>query len=107
MITITAKAVEKVKEISEAEGIGHNTIRIKVVGGGCAGFSYDMEYEEKIGELDEIIEQDGVKVIVDPVSFQYLANVEIDYSTGLMGAGFRFNNPDVKGSCGCGHSFDM
>jgi iron-sulfur cluster insertion protein len=107
MITITETAVAKIKEISEAEGLGHTTIRIKVKGGGCAGFSYDMEYEEQINELDEIVEQDGVKVVVDPVSFQYLANVAIDYVDSLMGGGFKFDNPDVKGSCGCGSSFDI
>lgn len=107
MITITDKAIAKIKEISEAEGIGHTTVRIKVLGGGCSGFTYDMEYEDKVGDLDEIVEQDGVKVVVDPVSVQYLENVSIDYGDGLMGGGFKFNNPDVKGSCGCGHSFDM
>lgn len=110
MITVTAVAVAKIKEISEAEGFGHTKIRIKVIGGGCAGFQYDMEFIEHadaVGELDEITEQDGVTVLVDPVSFQYLSNVNIDFVDGLVGAGFKFNNPDAKGSCGCGHSFDM
>jgi iron-sulfur cluster insertion protein len=107
MITITDEAVIKVKEISEAEGIGHTKVRIKVVGGGCAGFSYDMEYDDKVGELDEIVEKDGVTVLIDPMSYQYLENVTVDYVTGLMGAGFKFINPDVKGSCGCQKSFDF
>lgn len=107
MITVTAEAVAKIKELSEAEGIGHTKVRIKVIGGGCAGFTYDMGYDDQIGELDEVIEQDGVTVVVDPMSFQYLADVNIDYVTGLMGAGFKFNNPGAKHSCGCGHSFDM
>lgn len=105
MITITEKAVAKIKEISEAEDIGHTTVRIKVLGGGCSGFTYDMGYEDTATELDEVIEQDGVKVIVDPVSFQYVANITIDYTGGLVG-GFSFKNPDSKGSCGCGKSFD-
>lgn len=110
MITLTDVAVAKVKEISEAEGFGHTKIRIKVIGGGCAGFRYDMEFLENadaVGEVDEVVEQDGVTVVVDPVSFQYLSNVNLDYVDGLMGAGFKFNNPDAKGGCGCGHSFDM
>lgn len=107
MITVSEEAVAKIKEISEAEGIGHTKVRIKVIGGGCAGFQYDMEYNDQIGDLDEVIEQDGVSVVVDPVSFQYLSEVHIDYVRGMVGAGFKFNNPKAKGSCGCGHSFDF
>ena len=107
MITITDKAIAKIKEISEAEGIGHTTVRIKVLGGGCSGFTYDMEYEDKVGDLDEIMEQDGVKVVVDSVSVQYLENVSIDYTDGLMGGGFSFKNPEQTGGCGCGKSFSM
>lgn len=107
MITITDKAVAKVKEIAEAEGIGHTNVRLRVVGGGCAGFSYDLDYTEQITDMDEVIEKDGIKLVVDPISFQYLENVTMDYTDGLMGSGFKFDNPDVKGSCGCGHSFDM
>jgi iron-sulfur cluster insertion protein len=107
MITITDEAVTKIKEIAEAEGIGHTKVRVKIIGGGCAGFQYDMEYDDKVGDLDEIVEKDGVTVLVDPMSYQYLEEVTIDYVTGLMGAGFKFINPNVKASCGCGHSFDM
>jgi iron-sulfur cluster insertion protein len=107
MITITEKAVAKVKEISEAEGIGHTIIRLKVLGGGCAGFQYDMEFNDVISEIDEVIEQDGVKIVVDSISFQYLTNVAVDFVDSLVGGGFKFVNPDVKGSCGCGHSFDF
>jgi iron-sulfur cluster insertion protein len=104
MIHVTEKAALKVMEIAESEGIGHNTIRIRVVGGGCAGFTHDMYYEDKIGELDEIVEFDGIKVVIDPLSFQYLDEVTIDYLDGPMGGGFKFLNPNVKGSCGCGSS---
>jgi iron-sulfur cluster insertion protein len=110
MITVTTLAVTKIKEISEAEGFGHTKFRIKVIGGGCSGFQYDMEFlasPEAINELDEVVEQDGVTVVVDPVSFQYLSNVNIDYVEGLIGTGFKFNNPDAKGSCGCQKSFDF
>lgn len=104
MIHVTEKAALKVMEIAESEGIGHNTIRIRVVGGGCAGFTHDMYYEDKIGDLDEIVEVDGIKVVIDPLSFQYLDDVTIDYLDSPMGGGFKFLNPNVKGSCGCGSS---
>ena len=107
MITITEKAVAKVKEISEAEGIGHTIIRVGVKGGGCAGFVTDIFFDDQIKDTDEIIEQDGVKIIVDMISMQYLENTEIDYADGLMGGGFVFKNPNSKGSCGCGKSFDV
>ena|SRR5271154_3051795 len=105
MITITAKAIEQIKEISEAEGIGHTTIRVGVKGGGCAGFMTDMNFDDQMNETDEVIEQDGVKVVVDMMSFQYLDGTEIDYVQSLMGAGFKFNNPNVQHSCGCGKSW--
>lgn len=105
MISVTDKAAEKIKEISEAEGIGHFNVRLRVVGGGCAGFSYDMYYEDKPTEMDETEEIKGVTVVVDPLSMQYLEGVEIDYVEGNMGAGFKFINPNVKGTCGCGSSF--
>ena len=105
MISVTDKAVAKIKEISEAEGIGHFNVRLRVIGGGCAGFSYDMYYEDKPSDMDETHEVNGVTVVVDPLSWQYLEGVEIDYVEGHMGAGFKFINPNVKGTCGCGSSF--
>lgn len=107
MIYITEKAAKKVKEISDADGLGHYIIRVKVVGGGCAGFSYDMCFDSQINEMDEVFEMDGVKIITDPLSYQYLEEASIDYIDGMIGAGFKFNNPKAKGSCGCGSSFDF
>lgn len=107
MITVTEKAVDKIKEISDSEGIGHYSIRVKVVGGGCAGMTNEIFFEEKPLELDEVVEFGDVKIIVDPLSIQYLENVEIDYVEGNLGSGFKFNNPDVKSSCGCGHSYSV
>ena len=107
MIYVTEKAANKIKEIALGEGINHCNIRIKVIGGGCAGFSYDMYYEDNVSDLDETIESDGVKVVVDPLSWQYLDEVSIDYVEGPLGAGFKFNNPNVKGTCGCGSSFSV
>lgn len=105
MITLTQKAVDKVKEISESEDIGYQTIRVSVKGGGCAGFTYDMEFSDQISELDEVVEQSGIKIVTDPLSIQYLENVEIDFVEGPFGGGFKFNNPTVKSTCGCGSSF--
>jgi iron-sulfur cluster insertion protein len=104
-VTITPKAAGKVKEIAEAENLVGQGLRLRVVGGGCAGFTYDLYFEDKVGEMDEQFESEGVKLYVDPMSFQYLEGVEIDYVEGLHGAGFKFNNPNSKGSCGCGSSF--
>lgn len=104
MIYLTEKAAKQIEEISNAEGIGHFTVRVKVVGGGCAGFSHDMYFEEQVTDMDEVFELDGVKVVCDPLSFQYLDEVTIDYVESPIGAGFKFLNPNVKGTCGCGSS---
>ena len=104
MITITEKAASKVREIAESESLDGQGLRLRVVGGGCAGFSYDLYFEDKIDEMDETFEHNGVKLYIDPLSFQYLEATEIDYVEGAHGSGFKFNNPNVKGSCGCGSS---
>jgi len=107
MITITDKAAEKVKEIATAENLEGQGLRLRVVGGGCAGFSYDLYFEEAVTEDDEQYESQGIKLYVDPASHMYLEDTEIDYVEGAHGAGFKFNNPNVKGSCGCGSSFSV
>ena len=108
MIQITEKAALKVIEIADSEGIGHYNIRVRVVGGGCAGFTYDMYYEDKVGDLDETIvitdHWGSINIIIDPLSLQYLEQVTIDYHDTQFGAGFKFINPAVTGSCGCGSS---
>ena len=108
MISLTEKAALKVKEISDSEGIGHYNIRVRVVGGGCAGFTHDMYFEDKIGEMDEVIEVTDfygtIKIVVDPVSFQYLDETTIEWEDRPFAAGFKFINPKVTGSCGCGSS---
>ena len=105
MITITEKAAAKVREIATAESLDGQGLRLRVVGGGCAGFTYDLYFEDKITEMDETFECNGVKLYVDPLSFQYLEATEIDFVESEHGSGFKFNNPNVKGSCGCGSSF--
>jgi len=105
MITITEKAAEKVREIATSESLEGQGLRLRVIGGGCAGFSYDLYFEDKMGDMDEEFESRGIKLFVDPLSYQYLEATEIDYVEGVHGSGFKFNNPNVKGTCGCGSSF--
>ncbi len=107
MVLITPVAATKVNEIRDAEGIeGNMALRLRVVGGGCAGFSYDLYFDEGT-EVDRQFEIQGVKVVVDEMSLMYLVGTEIDYVEGLQGAGFKFNNPNVKSTCGCGSSFSV
>jgi iron-sulfur cluster assembly accessory protein len=107
MVLITPVAATKVNEIRDAEAIeGNMALRLRVVGGGCAGFSYDLYFDEP-AEVDRQIEIQGVKVVVDEMSLMYLVGTEIDYVEGLQGAGFKFNNPNVKSTCGCGSSFSV
>jgi iron-sulfur cluster insertion protein len=105
MIELTPKAAEKVKEIRDAEGLGTQGLRVRVLGGGCSGFSYDLYFEDETTEMDQSFESHGIPIYVDMMSFQYLEGVEIDYVEGLHGAGFKFLNPQAKSTCGCGSSF--
>lgn len=104
-ISLTDKAIAKVKEIREAEGLGEQGLRVRVIGGGCSGFSYDLFFEDEVSDVDQTFESGGIKLYVDMMSFQYLEGVEIDYVEGLHGAGFKFLNPNAKSTCGCGSSF--
>jgi iron-sulfur cluster insertion protein len=107
MLRITPVAAAKVNEIRSAEGIETNmALRLRVVGGGCAGFSYDLYFDEP-AEVDRQFEVAGVKCVVDEMSLMYLVGTEIDYVEGLQGAGFKFQNPNVKSTCGCGSSFSV
>ena len=105
MITLTEKAAVKVKEIANEESLKGQGIRLRVIGGGCSGFTYDLYFEPDVGEMDETFESNGVQLYVDAMSFQYLDGTEIDYVESLQGSGFRFNNPNIAGTCGCGSSF--
>ena len=105
MLTLTTKAAEKVREIQDAEGLHDQGLRVKVVGGGCSGFSYDLFFEDETTDLDQTFESHGVPLFIDMMSFQYLEGTEIDYVEGLHGAGFKFVNPQAKATCGCGSSF--
>lgn len=105
VITATPKAAEKVKEFMKQEGRDDLFLRVYVSGGGCAGLSYGMGFEEKPDQDDTVIEDHDVKLLVDTYSSRYLKGTEIDYIESLMGAGFKINNPNVTKSCSCGHSF--
>jgi iron-sulfur cluster insertion protein len=105
MIALTSKAAEKVKEIREVEGLGEQGLRVRVIGGGCSGFSYDLFFEDEVNDMDETFESNGVKIHIDMMSHQYLEGTEIDYVEGLHGAGFKFVNPNAQATCGCGSSF--
>ena len=104
-ISITPKASEKVMGIATSEELLGQGLRLRVIGGGCAGFSYDLYFEDKPTDMDETFEDKGIKLFVDPLSYQYLEGTEIDYVEGLAGSGFKFSNPNVKSTCGCGSSF--
>ena len=106
MITLTSRAVDKLKEFAENEGV-EASVRFKVLAGGCNGFSHDMEFDSQFSETDEVFAIDGVQVLVDMLSYQYLEGVEVDFVDEALGAGFKFNNPNVKSKCGCGNSVDF
>jgi len=105
MISLTDRALDKVKEIRNAEGLGEQGLRVRVIGGGCSGFTYDLYFEDETTDMDEVFETSGVRLYVDMMSYQYLEGTEIDYVEGLHGAGFKFVNPNAKSTCGCGSSF--
>jgi iron-sulfur cluster assembly accessory protein len=105
-IVLTPRAVEMVKELRTNEGRpADHALRVAVVGGGCSGFSYQLNFDDSTQEGDRVVEYDGVRVLVDPTSAQYLAGVEIDFVSSLHGGGFKFSNPKATHTCGCGSSF--
>ncbi len=107
LVMLTPLAATKVNEIRDAEAIeAEMGLRLRVVGGGCAGFSYDL-YFDTATEVDQQFEVEGVKVVVDEMSLMYLVGTQVDYVEGLQGAGFKFQNPNVKSTCGCGSSFSV
>jgi iron-sulfur cluster assembly protein len=105
MLNMTDTAVTKVKEILQAQEPQPAGLRISVVGGGCSGFSYSMAFESASGMLDKTYDFSGLKVFIDQASLLYLDGAEVDYVETLEGSGFKFNNPNVKSTCGCGSSF--
>jgi iron-sulfur cluster assembly protein len=105
MITITESAAEEIRRQRDKRGNPGSAIRVGIRGGGCTGFSYMFEWED--GEprpTDKVFEAHGVKLVVDPKSYVYFQGTELDFVKSMMGHGFKFNNPNVKGECGCGES---
>ncbi|HEY7213125.1 MAG TPA: iron-sulfur cluster assembly accessory protein [Thermoanaerobaculia bacterium] len=105
-VTLTPKAAEMVKITREQEGIdASHGLRVAVRGGGCSGFEYALDFEKEARENDWVYDQSGLTIYIDAVSARYLQGTSIDYVLGMAGAGFKFNNPNVTGTCGCGSSF--
>lgn len=108
MLKLTPTAVSKVQEfITEHGGADDTGLRVAVLPGGCSGFQYGLNIEDAPEVDDEIFEEEGVRIFIDPFSAQYLEGVEIDYVTSMMGSGFSFRNPNASGGCGCGSSFTV
>ena len=107
MITITEKAIGEIKKILEQENEPDLFLRVGVQGGGCSGLSYFLSLDKEIRPQDKILEHDGVKVVVDSKSAMYLEGTVLDFTDGLMGRGFVFNNPNAVRTCGCGSSFSV
>jgi iron-sulfur cluster insertion protein len=104
-LVFSAAAADKVRELISEEGEENLMLRVFISGGGCSGFQYGFTFEQSIGDGDTVVENNGVKLLVDPMSYQYLVGAEIDYSEGLQGAQFVIRNPNAKTTCGCGSSF--
>lgn len=107
MVTLTETAVSKVKEIVEQQSPRPAGLRLAVVGGGCSGFSYSMAFDNNSNGTDKVLDYDGLKVFIDQASMLYLDGTEVDYVETLEGSGFKFQNPNVKTTCGCGSSFSV
>ena len=106
LVTVTAKAAEKIQEFMKEESEKPEYLRVYVQGGGCSGLSYGMGFETKPEEDDTVIEENGVKLLIDSYSQDHLKGANVDYIESLMGSGFKINNPNVTKSCSCGHSFN-
>lgn len=105
VITLTDAALKEVKRLINVQGITEGGLRLGVKGGGCSGLSYTINFDEKIGQHDQVYDFEGVKVIVDAKSAIYLQGTQLDYQKDLMGGSFKFVNPNANKTCGCGESF--
>ena len=105
ILVFTDSAANKVKELIEEEANPALKLRVFVTGGGCSGFQYGFTFDEEVNEDDTTFEKNGVTLLIDPMSYQYLLGAEIDYSEGLEGSQFVIRNPNATSTCGCGSSF--
>lgn len=103
----TDSAANKVRTLIEEEQNDNLKLRVFITGGGCAGFSYGFTFDESVADDDTVVENAGVTMVVDPMSFQYLVGAEVDYKEGLQGSQFVINNPNATTTCGCGSSFSI
>ena len=106
-LMFTQGAANKVKSLIDEEGNERLKLRVFVTGGGCSGFQYGFTFDEDVADDDTIVERDGVSLVVDPMSFQYLVGAEVDYQEGLEDSRFVINNPNASTTCGCGQSFSI
>jgi iron-sulfur cluster insertion protein len=106
-LNVTANAAAKVASLIEEEGNPDLKLRVYVTGGGCSGFQYGFAFEEQLAEDDTIVEKDGIKVVVDAMSYPYLVGSQVDYEEGLQGSRFLVQNPNATSTCGCGSSFSL
>ena len=106
-LVFTENAANKVKQLIDEEGNTELKLRVFVSGGGCSGFQYGFTFDETKNEDDTVMEKNGVQLLIDAMSFQYLTGAEIDYSEGLEGAQFVIKNPNATSTCGCGSSFSV
>ena len=105
MFSVSDKAVDEIKKLLDEEDFKDAYLRVRIVPGGCSGFSYEMGFDDETSESDKIIEAGGVKVAIDKLSYPYLDGSILDFKDGLNGTGFSIENPNATGSCGCGQSF--
>jgi iron-sulfur cluster insertion protein len=106
-IVFTDNAASKVRQLIDEEGNPGLKLRVFVSGGGCSGFQYGFTFDESVGDDDTVMEKNGVTLLIDPMSFQYLMGAEIDYQESLEGAQFVIKNPNASTTCGCGSSFSV
>ncbi|ARU27471.1 iron-sulfur cluster insertion protein ErpA [Cellvibrio sp. PSBB006] len=106
-VLVSDSAVAKVKSLIEEEGNNDLKLRVYVTGGGCSGFQYGFTFDELVAEDDSVVEHDGIQVLVDALSYPYLAGAKVDYEEGLQGSKFVIQNPNASSTCGCGSSFSI
>lgn len=107
VVNVSDSALAKVKSLVEEEGNPDLKLRVYVTGGGCSGFQYGFTFDEVVAEDDSIVERDGIKVVVDAMSYPYLIGAKVDYEEGLQGSKFVIQNPNAASTCGCGSSFSI
>jgi iron-sulfur cluster assembly protein len=107
LVSLTPTAAAKVKELMAQEPEDALVLRVAIQGGGCSGFQYGLGFDTAAAEGDEILDLEGVRVVVDPFSAPYLQGATIDFMNGLQESGFKIDNPNASSSCGCGHSFQV